>query len=134
MRFLAAILAFLGLVATVHAYQAPGPPNYAAISAATDVAFDGTVQSVTLAKKENDFTRVVLLITKVTKGKLKKGDLITIFHEPGEYGKGRKIFHRWRCPPFAEFFEGTSYSVWAQWDAKRKHYEVPVAAWTKVKS
>lgn len=131
MRSLLLILALLGLITSAIAYQAPGPPDYAAITAAADVAFEGTVQSVHLAKKDSQLTKVVLRITKVSKGDLKKGDLIAIYHEPGELAsdEGRGIARRFRCPPFAELNETLSYSVWAQWDPKKKHYVVPTAAW-----
>ncbi len=132
MRSLVSVLTLLGLITSAIAYQAPGPPDYAAITAAADVAFEGTVQSVHLAKKDSQLTKVVLRITKVTKGDLKKGDLIAIYHEPGRLdskrGSGIRSF---RCPPFAEFTELLSYSVWASWDAKKKHYFVPGAAWTR---
>lgn len=131
MRSLLSILALLGLITSAIAYQAPGPPDYAAITAAADVAFEGSVQSVHLAKKDTQLTKVVLRITKVTKGDLKKGDLIAIYHEPGQLASDfrKGISHGYRCPPYVELTEALSYSVWAQWDPKKKRYIVPGAAW-----
>ena len=136
MRPLLPAFLLLGLMTCAVAYQPPGPPDYAAITAAADVTFEGKVQSVQLAKKENQLTKVVLRITKVTKGDLKKGDLIAIYHKPGELASDfrKGIMRGYSCPSYVKLTGYFSYSIWAKWDAKKKHYFVPGAAWAEEKS
>jgi len=112
------------------------PPDYTRITKASDMAVTAEVRQVILPKKPPQLTEVILKINKVRKGNFKSGQIISVFHEPSEYVRGKingriQKYVVWRCPELAKLEAGKEYDLWAEWDEDRKHFLIPGAAWVK---